>query len=103
MVAILENMMTEWIQSPRGNLMLGNIKERFYVSFTSQRDIFGKAGCETALCIALDESGREMKYLILDGDWRKEYEPLVEKGLDACKKFYQDNKADFASSWSDHE
>lgn len=50
-------------------------------------------GAETALVI-------ENKYKILNGDFRKEYEKLAPKGLDACLKFYDEKKGEFGSSWS---
>jgi len=53
-------------------------------------------GEETALCI---KKNGDVKYLILNGDYRKQYEKLAPKGLKACKAFYEKNKHK-ASSWS---
>lgn len=40
------------------------------------------------------------KCLIINGDWRKEYEALVPKGYQACLDFYH-SKSEFRSSWSE--
>lgn len=48
---------------------------------------------ETALCFG-------DTFLILNGDFRSEYESLVEKGLEKCKKFYAQNKSKYQSIWS---
>lgn len=48
---------------------------------------------ETAICF--DDT-----FLILNGDFRKEYEKLVDKGLDACVEFYNKHKAELRSIWS---
>lgn len=51
---------------------------------------------ETAL--VTDEDGRRI-YRILNGDFRKDYEGLVEQGLNACLTFY-DSQSDHKSDWS---
>ena len=48
---------------------------------------------ETALC-------RDGSYLILKGDWRKDYEKIIDKGYGACKKFYDKKKDKYDSDWS---
>lgn len=48
---------------------------------------------ETALCF-------DNTFLILNGDFRSEYENLIGKGLDECKKFYAKNKKIHQSVWS---
>lgn len=50
-------------------------------------------GAETAVVV-------DDYFFILNGDWRKQYEPLVEKGLDACLEFFAAH-LEHASSWSD--
>lgn len=50
-------------------------------------------GAETALV-------KNHKYYILNGDFRKEYEQLVDEGFDACYQFFKDN-SEHKSSWSD--
>ena len=51
---------------------------------------------ETALC-----TNEPWKCLILNGDFRKEYEEVLDQGYDACYKLYESKKAEFGSSWSD--
>lgn len=41
------------------------------------------------------------KYYILNGDWRKEYEAIFDKGFDACMQFYIKHMKQHGSSWSD--
>lgn len=48
---------------------------------------------ETAICF--DDS-----FLILNGDFREDYEKLVDKGLDICIEFYNKHKAELQSIWS---
>jgi len=48
---------------------------------------------ETALC-----AGGE--FFILNGDFRKEYEAIVDQGLTACLDFFK-SKSELKSSWSD--
>ncbi len=53
----------------------------------------GMNGSETALC-------KDGKYLILNGDFREDYEKLVEQGYEECLKFYNNKKDSFNSSWT---
>ncbi|MGV8130555.1 MAG: hypothetical protein ACP5N7_00465 [Candidatus Pacearchaeota archaeon] len=48
---------------------------------------------------ALVKEGKNKKFYILNGDFRKEYEQLIDKGFNACKTFYKKN-IDHKSSWS---
>jgi hypothetical protein len=50
-------------------------------------------GAETALM-------KDGKYFILNGDYRKDYEELVDKGFEACIKFYLAQHPTKRSSWS---
>jgi hypothetical protein len=50
-------------------------------------------GMETAIV-------KDGKYYILNGDFRKDYEKLVDKGFNACKKFFDKNEDESGSSWS---
>ena len=52
---------------------------------------------ETALCI---RRGKDVEYLILNGDYRNEYSKVVAKGLKACKAVFEKHKANNESSWS---
>lgn len=71
----------------------------FYISYlpAGGMSMFGfwdsdGSGDETALV-------KDEKFLILNGDYRDEYEALVDKGYDECLKFYEKNSHK-ASSWS---
>lgn len=48
------------------------------------------------------EEGRG-KCLILDGDWRKQYEEAVPNGVDAVLAVYEANKVKHRSKWSEDE
>ena len=50
-------------------------------------------GDETALCV-------DGNYYILNGDFRKEYEKVINKGLSACMKVFEAHPNQI-SSWSD--
>lgn len=52
---------------------------------------------ETAL---VKKNGDDRDYLILNGDYRKDYERLVPHGYDECKKFYDTKKVEHKSNWS---
>ena len=57
----------------------------FYISYNyKDHDIYG---CETTALVI----GNMEKFLILDGDHREQYEPLVEKGLDSCLEYFNNN------------
>ena len=77
----------------RNNCLYG---EGFYISYNPGNfDIAmfaSDAGAETAIC-------KEGKFYILNGDFRDEYEELIEKGFDACISFFLSN-LDKVSSWS---
>lgn len=52
---------------------------------------------ETALCRRV---ANEVSALILNGDWREDYEAHIDDGYDACLQVYQEHKADHQSIWS---
>lgn len=51
-------------------------------------------GPETALC-------KNGNFRILNGDFRDDYERLAADGFDACLSFYEANRDEHGSSWSD--
>jgi hypothetical protein len=55
---------------------------------------------ETALCRT--EADGDTKFYILNGDFRKEYSELADKGFQACKDFF-DSKEEHRSSWTSGE
>jgi hypothetical protein len=87
---------TEWIDQFPNQVLAG---DGFYISYNETTIIFGSffssddVGPETALCY----NGR---FDILNGDFREAYERLVPEGLEACKRFYQQQSAHFASKWT---
>lgn len=79
----------------------------FTVSFKEddENSIWGKIGVgifngdtpqETAL---IKDTHDGTKYYILNGDWRKQYEPLIPQGFEACKALFDKNQH-AKSSWS---
>ena len=74
----------------------------FYISYNPNVNTLGaffegddpSDGRETAL---VTTEG----FRILNGDFRKEYEALVPKGLSACIEFFKSKKAQCGSSWTD--
>ncbi len=59
-------------------------------------------GGETAL-VVMDGGANKVSgnsYYILNGDWRKDYEKVAQKGLKACMDFYKRKKRNHGSSWS---
>jgi len=93
-------MKRQWETAAMGNQILdcGD----FYISFRANTSDFGSiftgdddgAG-ETALC---SNGG---KYMILNGDFRKDYEKRVDKGFEECLKFYKSKKKKYSSVWSE--
>lgn len=76
----------------------------FFISYNPRTDLLGSdpntgisyAGNEpreTALC-------NWAATLILNGDWRQQYEDRVDQGYDACYQFYLAKKAIYGSTWS---
>lgn len=56
-------------------------------------DYAGDEPRETALC-------NWAAILILNGDWRQQYEDRVDEGYDACYQFYLTKKPMYGSTWS---
>lgn len=52
-----------------------------------------KDGEETALC-------KDGKYAILSGDFREDYEKLIDEGWEACYKFFKEMQPEFGNNWS---
>lgn len=64
--------------------------------------MLGESGLyeETALCVDDESSIVGTSYYILNGDFRKEYEALLPKGLKACLKFYKSKRKEYGSKFS---
>lgn len=73
----------------------------FYISFNpdTSSSAFGRifesnnGSPETALC-------KDDDFHILNGDYRSQYEKLIQKGWVACKKFYDKESVASGSDWS---
>jgi hypothetical protein len=80
------------------NVMLFSKDRKWWISYNPSTHVGMEgwagdgSGEETALC-------KDDQYFILNGDFRKEYEALIDKGFKACKKFFDDHEED-KSSWS---
>jgi len=99
-----------WEETGAGNEVLRG--EGFFVSYRgSMHEPTGMLGAlnalggvfgletkseETALC----RPNETAKYLVLNGDFREEYEAAVPKGLAACLAVYEKHKAECRSDWS---
>jgi len=91
--------MTKW-KTLRHNMILDG--GDFYISFnpcpwagTKMFESDTDRG-ETALC-------KDGKFLILNGDFRKEYEGVFGEGYTACFAVYEQHRAEFDSSWTTQE
>jgi len=89
--------MAKWEKLQYNSILQG---DGFHISYNADTSIAvgaafaadSGAGDETAIC-------KDRDYKILNGDFRKEYEKLVDKGYDACVKFFEKQK-DAQSTWS---
>lgn len=91
----------KWETSPtRPNMLLDG--DGFFISYNpntgSLLPMFrGEGdGAETALC-------KDGAFLILNGDFRKEYEEAFPRGYEACLAVYEANRSAARSSWSSGE
>ena len=88
-----------WVKL-RYNMVLSG--DGFYVSYNPGEGPLapddGKP--ETALVI---KNVRGPTFLILNGDFRKEFENLIDQGCDACRMFYEIKKVKDRSSWSEDQ
>lgn len=106
--------MAEFQPNPRGQneLLQG---DDFYVSFlpgdrersellTQVEEMAALLSCDSSLTVRQAETALRKKgdsaWYILNGDFRKEYEGLVEQGWEACLAFYHSQEEDFRSPWS---
>jgi len=98
----MESLMAKWQKTDgiaRNEVLDGG---DFYISYanTSGGPGFMRGdgdGIETAL---RRKDGRD-GWMILNGDYRAQYEKLMDQGYDACKRFYEQQSAHADSSWSD--
>ena len=95
----------KWTKTNQGNEIIEG--DGFYVSYVSHKNNYWRgvsvfesdnASDETALY--KPNADLDVKWRILNGDFRKEYEKLVPKGFDACVKFFDKMKKKHKSTWS---
>lgn len=76
----------------------------FFISYNPDTSQFG-----LNLLTGINIAGNELKEtalcgyaatLILNGDWRQQYEDRVDEGWDACHQFYLNKKLMYGSIWS---
>ena len=86
-----------WIKDKWNVQLFGDESETWWISFnTGDHTIPAFKADDGSVETALVKNG---KYYILNGDFRKEYEEIIDKGFSACKKFF-DSKPELHSSWS---
>ena len=80
----------------------------FYISYNPSPNFlgfgfFGSDGGQSETALVKTAVGARSTFYILNGDFRRDYEKLVPQGFDACLAFYNSQKAEHRSSWSDDE
>lgn len=79
------------------NITIGNrVYKGFYISYNNH-DIALYGSDTTALVL-----GQTQLCLILNGDHRKEYASLIEKGFNACSEYFFEHKEEW-NEYSEHE
>jgi len=78
--------MNQWKETEYGNQILE--ADNFFISFSQF-----VSPPETALVV-------NKKYYILSGDFTKEYEEVIDKGLEACLEIFKKYKDENISFWS---
>lgn len=73
------------------------VGDGFFISYVVAGS--GPTGDETAL--VKDNKTKPSNFYILNGDWRKEYKPLIKKGYKECKKFFESKKKEHINFWSE--
>lgn len=100
-----------WIRLGSNSILEG---DGFYVSYnpntssehnilTDMANMLGADvddGEETAL---VKEEDPTNIFYILTGDFRKEYEQIVDKGFADCLKFFKEMQSKFGNNWSTNE
>jgi hypothetical protein len=92
----------KWETTTMGNEVLDG--DGFFISYQPNQNVLGiksfsadTSSGETAL---VNKKASSFFYLILNGNFKKEYEKLVPLGYDACVKFFNEMKKKHKSSWS---
>lgn len=95
--------MKEWKDAREGhNLTLHG--EGFYISYLTPNAMSRKYGWGASDDEEIGETAlvweKPWSCKILNGDFRKEYEEVIDQGYDVCLELFN-SKHDFRSSWSD--
>jgi hypothetical protein len=115
--------MKKYKQTTAGNYTVSSDNhDDFYISFRSEKDNaqthqFGMMISELAVKITGNEAYKDSnsetalidkkrryngyKYYVLKGDFRGAYLELVSQGFDACLSYYNEQKNEHESVWSD--
>lgn len=94
-------MKKKWQITSRGNFILEG--DGFDISYNPSADHeLGGAFKPDTLAgeTALVNSNDKIEYRILNGDFRKEYEKVIDKGFKACLAVYNKHKKLHNSSWT---
>lgn len=61
--------------------------EGFFISYDPN-----SYGAEATALVKMGKSMDDTYYYILNGDFREEYEKLIDKGFEVCKQFFDEHK-----------
>lgn len=93
--------MAKWIETNNVSRSKRLDGDGFYVSYAETWRMGGfMAGDGDGIETALRRLDGRDGWMILNGDYREQYEKLVPQGYDACKRFYDQQSAHADSSWS---
>lgn len=86
-------MKIKWEKNERNFVLNGEPNKDFiwWISYNPTAETLNNIG-ETALVKKDLKDKWKSKFYILNGDFRKEYEELIDKGFDECKKFFDKEK-----------
>ena len=94
-------------QNPHGGTNELIQGDGFYLSYQPNRNPMGLSVFradteegETALCVPDGRPDGGTVWMILNGDFRREYEEAFAGGLPACVAVYESHRAERRSSWS---
>lgn len=94
-----------WKKLDVNSILYGDDKHTWWISYNpSSRNTFGAAEFFYADSDTDEETAlvKNNKFYILNGDWRKEYEAIIDKGFSACKRFFFAH-LEHKSGWSNHD
>ena len=98
--------MTTFEKNPNGGTNYVLEGDGFYLSFNAapcaDMSFFrsDSGGSETALAVEDGKPDGGTLWLILNGDFRKEYEEAFARGIEGCLAVYESHRSTKRSSWS---